>query len=77
MKKLLLGLGSIASVIAPIAAVVSCGDDAKTPANTGNTDQKPTTGGDAGQTQVTAPSGAVLAEGQYANAAKVVRITSA
>ncbi|MCK5807057.1 MAG: hypothetical protein KAG91_01525 [Mycoplasmataceae bacterium] len=27
MKKLLLGLGSIAAVAAPIAAVVSCGDD--------------------------------------------------
>ena len=28
MKKLLLGLGSIAAVTAPIVAVVSCGDDA-------------------------------------------------
>ena len=27
MKKLLLGLGSVASVIAPVAAVISCGDD--------------------------------------------------
>ena len=27
MKKLLLGLGSIAAIAAPIAAVVSCGDD--------------------------------------------------
>ena len=32
MKKLLLGLGSIASVVAPIAAVISCGDDSKAPA---------------------------------------------
>ena len=32
MKKLLLGLGSIASVVAPVAAVISCGDDSKTPA---------------------------------------------
>ena len=30
MKKLLLGLGSIASVVAPVAAVISCGDDSKT-----------------------------------------------
>ena len=29
MKKLLLGLGSIASVVAPLAAVISCGDDDK------------------------------------------------
>ena len=29
MKKLLLGLGSIASVVAPLAAVISCGDDNK------------------------------------------------
>ena len=27
MKKLLLGLGSVASVIAPVAAVISCGDE--------------------------------------------------
>ena len=30
MKKLLLGLGSIASVVAPVAAVISCGDDSIT-----------------------------------------------
>ena len=39
MKKLLLGLGSIASVVAPVAAVISCGSDAKTdtPANNNGT----------------------------------------
>ena len=34
MKKLLLGLGSIASVVAPVAAVISCGDDSKTTTGT-------------------------------------------
>ena len=31
MKKLLLGLGSIMTVVAPVAAVISCGDDKATP----------------------------------------------
>ena len=37
MKKLLLGLGSIASVVAPVAAVISCGDDSKTTPGTNGT----------------------------------------
>ena len=50
MKKLLLTLGSVATVTAPIVAVVSCGDDSTTPAapaaqNPGNG----STGGDTHQ----------------------------
>ena len=52
MKKLLLGLGSIAAVIAPVAAVISCGDDAKKPA----TDTTTTTGEATITVALTAPA---------------------
>ena len=62
MKKLLLGLGSIASVVAPVAAVVSCGDDSTTPGTNG-------TQGTEGHTVTISDNAVVTAVGNGLNAA--------
>ena len=56
MKKLLLGLGSIAAIAAPIAAVVSCGDEKTPPTKPGTNTGQPVTATEITSTYATSKS---------------------